>query len=185
MIEVEMKFSSAGFDQLETRLRQWCAREEHVRNEVDHYFNPPDRDFGVTDEAFRLRRAGPINSIAYKGPKHDHQTKTRTEIEVALAPGDDAAESFVQLVKHLGYGIVGVVHKRRRVYSLEREGLSIEVCLDEVQGLGRFVELEVIAPAELVDKARDLLLRLAPELGLGASERRSYLELLLESKKPK
>jgi adenylate cyclase class 2 len=58
----------------------------------------------------------------------------------------------------------------------------VEVCLDEVEGLGKFAELEILAPASKLEAARNVLLRLSAELGLTASERRSYLELLLEKK---
>jgi predicted adenylyl cyclase CyaB len=60
-----------------------------------------------------------------------------------------------------------------------RGGFALEVCLDEVEGLGKFVELEIQAPEERLDTARAVLLQCAAELELSPSERRSYLELLL------
>src|SRR5207253_9991521 len=65
-----------------------------VLDEADHYFNAPDRDFGKTDEAFRLRRVGEQNRITYKGAKQGGPAKTRTEIEIGLEPGKHAAEQF-------------------------------------------------------------------------------------------
>ncbi len=145
MLEVEMKFPDADFALIEQRLAEQNARPLKTLREEDHYFNAPDRDFARTDEALRLRRVGSSNFVTYKGPKRDLQTKTRTEIEVALAPGDQAADDFIQLLTHLGYQPVYVVRKSRRVYNLECAGFPLEICLDDVEGLGRFVELEILA----------------------------------------
>jgi adenylate cyclase class 2 len=179
MLEVEMKFPVESFAALEARLAEWRAAADPPRQDADQYFNAPDRDFARTDEALRLRRIGPANYVTYKGPKLDAQTKTRTEIEVPLAPGDSAAEGFAQILVNLGYRPVMVVRKKRRTFHLERDGFPVEICLDEVEGLGTFAEVEIVAPDERLEAARAVLMRLASELELTASERRSYLQLLL------
>ena len=71
MVEVEMKFPISDFGPLEERLTKQGAQSTGSRQDTDHYFNAPDRDFAVTDEAFRLRRMGPVNVVTYKGPKRD------------------------------------------------------------------------------------------------------------------
>lgn len=182
MLEVEMKFPIDDFAGVEDRLIEAGARLDGARREVDHYFNAPDRDFARTDEALRLRRIGVANIVTYKGPKQDVQTKTRTEIEVSLAEGSAAAAAFVRILSHLGYRSVAVVQKQRRIYHLQRAPFSLEVCLDDVEGLGRFVEIEIVAPEERLADARRLVQDLAANLGLSVSERRSYLELLLEAR---
>src|SRR5437660_4302743 len=111
MVEVEQKFRGVDFAALEERLRALCAVESERRMEADHYFNAPDRDFAKTDEALRIRRVGARNFITYKGPKRDLQTKTRTEIELPLADGPEAAEDFARLLVNLGYRPVAVVRK--------------------------------------------------------------------------
>ena len=184
MLEVEMKYAGADFAAVEARLRQWGAREDPPRTDADQYFNAPDRDFAVTDEALRLRRIAERNFVTYKGPKRDAATKTRTEIEVPLAPGDGPAEDFARLLVSLGYRPVAVVRKARRLFHLWRGGFDLEVTLDDVENVGRFAELEIQAPEEQFDAARDVLLQTAGELGLSAGERRSYLELLLARGRP-
>jgi adenylate cyclase class 2 len=182
MLEVEVKYAGADFVALERQLRQWGAAEDPPRTDADHYFNAPDRDFAATDEALRLRRIGETNFVTYKGPKRDALTKTRTEIEVPLAPGAAAADDFSRLLVHLGYRPVAVVRKARRTFHLRRDGFDLEVTLDDVEEVGRFSELEIQAPEERFDAAREVLLRTAAELGLTAGERRSYLELLLAAR---
>ena len=181
MLEVEMKFPGADFASAERRLAEWGAQADPGITEADHYFNAPDRDFARTDEAFRLRRVGSANFLTYKGPKRKDVVKIRTELEVPLRDGDEAAEQFMQLLVHLGYRPVAVVRKHRRMRHLEREGFALTVCLDEVERLGRFAEVEILAPEEQVDKARTVLADTAAALGLSELERRSYLGMLLAS----
>jgi adenylate cyclase class 2 len=179
MLEVEMKFPVSELSSLERKLTDSGAAQDKTLEEADHYFNAPDRDFARTDEALRLRRIGASNFVTYKGPKLDAQTKTRTEVEVPLAPGDATAEGFMKLLVHLGYRPVAVVRKRRRTFGLERNGFELEIALDDVEKVGQYAELEIQAPQERLEDARKVLLETATALGLSNSERRSYLELLL------
>jgi len=75
---------------------------------------------------------------------------------------------------------VAVVRKRRTVYELKRDGFTLEFCIDTVEGVGDFAEIEIMAEQNDYERARDLLQKVAQELGLGSSERRSYLQMLLE-----
>jgi adenylate cyclase class 2 len=179
MLEIELKFPVAEFGPIEQRLREWGVAAGSALLEADHYFNAPDRDFAKTDEAFRLRRVGPLNRITYKGPKQAGPAKTRTEIEVPLAEGDGPAEGLCRLVTYLGYRPVAVIRKRRVPYQFERDGFSLEVCCDDVEELGRFVEVEIVAPPEQRARAEAVLQSAAQELGLTQAEPRAYLQMLL------
>ncbi len=182
MLEIEQKFARADFAALERRLAEWGAVPGEEHTEADHYFNAPDRDFARTDEAFRLRRVGPANFLTYKGPKRDPNVKIRTELEIPLPDGDTAAAQFTQLLTHLGYRPVAVVRKHRRMFHLRRGGFDLTFCLDEVDELGRFAEVEIVAPEEQMAAARAVLAETAAALGLSDLERRSYLGLLLASR---
>jgi adenylate cyclase class 2 len=184
MLEIEVKYPAADLVSIERQLAAWGARLDAPRQDADQYFNAPDRDFAKTDEALRLRRIGNDNYVTYKGPKIDAQTKTRTEIELPIAAGDQAAAQFAQLLTHLGYRAVATVRKHRLVCHLKRDGFALEVCLDDVEGVGRFVELEIMADEAALPAARAVLLQTAAALGLCDMERRSYLELLLTSSRP-
>jgi adenylate cyclase class IV len=56
----------------------------------------------------------------------------------------------------------------------------MQMTLDDVEGVGQFAELEVVAPEDLAVTAKAAVLAAAAEMGLNRSERRSYLQLLLE-----
>ncbi len=182
MLEIEQKFAHADFAAIESRLAEWKARPGEEHTEADHYFNAPDRDFARTDEAFRLRRIDRANFLTYKGPKHAGDVKVRTELEIPLRDGDEPAEQMTQLLSHLGYRPVAVVRKHRRMRHLERDGFALTVCLDEIAHLGRFAEVEIVAPEEQVDRAKTVLAATAAALGLTELERRSYLHLVLAAR---
>jgi adenylate cyclase, class 2 len=183
MLEIEMKFPVAEFTPAEQTLATWRARREPIIDETDHYFNAPDRDFGRTDEAFRLRQIGEHNLITYKGPKQAGPAKTRTEIEVPLEAGGAVGEKFRQLVLKLGYRPTAVVRKRRTIWHFQRGGFDLQACFDEVADIGRFVEIEIVAAPERRTEAEQTLQSVAAELGLHNSERKSYLEMVLAKQK--
>lgn len=180
MLEIEVKYAIPRWEEIETQLQQLGAQLSEGRDEADHYFNAPDRDFRQTDEAFRIRRVGSQNLLTYKGPRAQGPTKTRLEIEIPFADGDEPATDLARLLAQLGYRPVAVVRKKRRVYQLERGGFEIDVSLDDVEQLGRFAEVEIIADEARSEAAKHAVLQLASELGLTTVESRSYLQLLLE-----
>lgn len=177
--EVEMKFAVADMAALESKLVRCGVTIGQPQTELDIYFSHPARDFAQTDEALRVRRKGQAVFVTYKGPKIDPQTKTRHEIDLPLPPGEETAQAWIEMLTVLGFGIVGEVRKSRRKAAIAWQGRSVEGSLDEIEGLGTFVELELIAEANDLDTARANIASLAAELGLAGSERRSYLELLL------
>ncbi len=165
------------------RLEALGAEKAHELEQVDRYFAHPARNFAETDEALRVRvqRQGEqaLAAVTYKGPKLDHTTKTRQEIEVPLQAAADA-ERFCRLLECLGFRFVLEVRKQRTVFQLVETERAVEVCLDRVDGLGSFVEIETAADEESQAEAVRVVLELGRKLGLTETERRAYLELLLE-----
>ncbi len=185
--EVEMKFPVADLAALEGRLTGLGATVAAAQREVDVYFTHPARDFAQTDEALRLRRKGADYTITYKGPKIDAATKTRREIDLPLAVGEEGFRAWFALLEALGFRVAGEVRKSRRKARLTWHGRNVEGSLDRVEGLGDFVELELIvedqseadsAESAAIESAKQCIFSLAAALGLEGSERRSYLELL-------
>ena len=180
MLEVEQKFPVQDVGAVLQRLTSFGCSLAPPELQVDRYFAHPARDFAATDEALRIRSIGPRNWTTYKGPKLDATTKTRREIELPLADGFEAADAFGELLGALGFKPVADVRKLRRKGVIDCQEHSIEVVLDEVEALGTFVELEIMSRPDDVAAAKTAVTLLAQQLALSASERRSYLELLLE-----
>ncbi len=178
-IEVEQKFPLADSQAVLQALADLGATWGEPKLQVDRYFNHPSRDFAVTDEAFRIRGVGDSNCVTYKGPKLDATTKSRREIEIPFAPCPASAKQFAAMLLLLSFREAGTVRKHRRQASLSWQGQDVEVMLDEVTNLGSFIELEIGAEEANVPAAKEALKTLAEHLGLTTSERRSYLELIL------
>lgn len=177
--EVEQKFRVADAGALEARLTAMQAKIHKPSLQVDIYYAHPCRDFSQTDEALRIRREGDQSWITYKGPKLDKTTKTRHEIDLAL-PSADEEDGFGSLLEALGFTKVREVRKHRRKVELTWQGQEVDAALDEVEGLGTFIELEILTSQDKMEAAKRCLGELARHLELGQSERRSYLELLLD-----
>lgn len=177
--EVEHKYRVADLERLAANLAELGAKPGEEEVQEDCYYAHPARDFANTDEALRLRRVGDANFITYKGPKVGAASKTRQELELPFERGAKALAQFGQLLEALGFRQVATVRKRRRKASLEREGREVEISLDDVEHVGTFVELELMADATERARAEQCLSSLAQELALDQGERRSYLELLL------
>jgi adenylate cyclase class 2 len=170
MIELEVKAPCRDLAGLEGRLRAMGARRIEELEQVDVYYSHPARDFAASDEALRLRRENARSMITYKGPKLDRDTKMREEVELEV----EDLERMALLLERVGFRPVRRVAKRRTVYAV---GL-VHICLDRVEGLGDFVEMEYTG--DDLDAGKGKILELKQALGLEGNERRSYLELLME-----
>lgn len=168
--EVEVKAACPNSAAFKDALEARGLRQTELFTQKDVYFNHPGRDFAATDEALRLRECKGIVHLTYKGPKVSLQTKARVEYETEL--GDFAAAEAILLA--LGFVRTGSVCKERATYPLP-DG---EICIDQVSGLGCFVEIEKIGGD--LERLESDVLALAAELGVAdALERRSYIEMLL------
>lgn len=176
MIEVEIK-ASADLRELTKKLRDAGAVFEKTVVQSDSYYNAPHRDFAGSDEALRLREESGRVYLTYKGRKLDAKSKTRKEVEVEVSD----REKMEDILLSLGFRKTLDVTKKRDIYHLN----DAEVCLDHVNGLGEFVELETMASdMSGIGSKRDGLIALMRSLGVtGELIRESYLEMLLEKDK--
>lgn len=181
MLEVEVRYRHSDRAAIIARLGEFSAVLSQDRTDVDQYFNAPDRDLKASGEAFRIRSIGPHNYLTYKGPKREEETKTRREIEVPLGDGVEVAAEAGQLLLALGYRPVVIVRKHRLVYQFSRGGFVLEACFDNVERVGAFIELEILAEEEQFEAAKHTLLQTAADLGLMEKETRSYLAMVLEA----
>jgi len=170
MLEVEIKSPCGDPEAMGEKVISFGGERLETRIDRDRYFNHPSRNFAETDEAVRIRSIGDRHYLTYKGPKLSATTKSRVEEEVSVA----SAEICENILLALGFTDVLLVVKKRELYELE----DIEVCIDTIEGLGSFVELEVQTDHQ--DKGEKKLFELAERLGLADFINRSYLEMLLE-----
>jgi adenylate cyclase, class 2 len=170
MIEIEVK-ARCGPDVLDT-IRALGAVYLATENHHDIYFNSAHRDFRKTDEALRIRIKEGGAWLTYKGPKLDAVTKSREEVTVKL----DDAVAMEKIFASLGFVHAADVKKHRDKYALG----DVILALDEVEGLGAFLEVEAVGNEDWETK-REEVLRVVAHLCTGNLIRQSYLEMLEEA----
>ena len=166
-VEIKVRLECREIPKLVDKLKSAGASVGEPIEEVDRYFAHPCRDFAVTDEALRLRISPGKAVLTYKGPRvpaGDLKARFEAEIEVK---GDIRG-----LLEGLGFREIAVIRKKR-IYA-DLEGYSVS--LDEVDGLGCFMEVESRGGEDPVGLARRILGREDVKV-----ERLTYLEMLLSS----
>lgn len=172
MFEIEIKAYCDNQVDVIAKINSMGGEFTGTLSERDVYYSHPCRDFAETDEALRIRTENGRSILTYKGPKLSRKTKSRVEKETVFEDPD----SMTGILESLGFGRVEEVIKTRRIYRLG----DIEVCLDAVEGVGTFVELE--KKGDDLESGERELAAVAAGLGLSHFETRSYLELKLEKK---
>ncbi|MEM3139014.1 MAG: class IV adenylate cyclase [Archaeoglobaceae archaeon] len=163
-MEVEAKFRlKPGVEEKVKEIANFLEEKD----EFDIYLNHPCRDFAETDEALRIRVEKKIK-LTYKGPKVDSETKSREEVNLEVNSFDDALKLF----ELLGFKKFRTVRKRRKIFKFEKA----IICIDSVEGLGDFIEIEVEDGLE----KKEEIFKIAETLGYSRAEsiRLSYLEML-------
>jgi adenylate cyclase class 2 len=113
--------------------------------------------------------------VTYKGPKiKKFGLKAREELNFGVESG----EAFETMLLRLGFTKTAEVDKWRENYRFGNATIS----LDDVEGLGTFAEIEVIAENE-ADNPTAQIEKIAKEIGVvGEPILESYLELILAKK---
>ncbi|MCL2460690.1 MAG: class IV adenylate cyclase [Euryarchaeota archaeon] len=177
MLEIEMKVKVPDLTPIRHELEQIGASYSEHLTEKDMYYNAPYRDFGETDEALRLRTASNGVTLTYKGKKEIiHGAKIRKEYNLSI----ESKETAHDILTHLSFIPVAEVKKERDYYTFE----DFSIALDDVFGLGTFVEIELICEeGENTTDPANRIASFAERIGVtGERIEDSYLELVLREK---
>lgn len=145
--------------------------------EEDYYIDFRSCRCYVEDSALRIRKYvfdGVVKyKLTFKGPRIGVEAKVREEIEMDL--NDD---TLLKIFRKLGFRDI-IVRKVREKYSRG----DLNVYLDDVDGLGRFIEVEVFNPISM-ESYMDVLRGLLVSLGLIGKPliTETYLEMLIKSR---
>ena len=168
MENVEIKARCADLAAMARAAAAAGAVLESNIGQVDTYFN-------VASGRLKLRQADGVDQalIFYRRSDDSAPKLSRYEL-VVIAPGQQIG---VMLDRALG--VRTVVRKRRQLWRLE----NIRIHLDEVEGLGSFIEFEVqVLPGRDVAGCRAQAAALMIELGIRRrSDRGSYADWSLAS----
>jgi homotetrameric cytidine deaminase len=144
------------------------ASDEGVRRQRDTYFGRARGRLKLREQLDPPARA---HLITYVRPD---ATEARTS---AYRLADVADPAALREALDAALGTLVVVDKHRHLLLYE----NVRIHLDEVEGLGAFVELEGVAAADSdLTREHELVDRLRTELGLGDAVAVSYSDLLLD-----
>ena len=148
------------------RLRAAGARWASRERQVDTYFHVAEGRLKVRETESRAEFIWYFRGDTLRSKRSD----------VIMLRLSDAASVKATLSRDLGVKVV--VDKVRRAYRKE----NVRVHVDEVRGLGRFIEIEAVGRAESFKKLQRDAEEMARTLGLHRSDliRGSYSDLLLQ-----
>jgi homotetrameric cytidine deaminase len=140
------------------------AADEGILRQRDTYFVVPRGRLKL-----REQEPGVAQLISYERPD-EPAARTSDYHLIDVASPDDVRSALDRAL-----GILAVVEKRRRLLLWE----GVRIHLDDVDGLGAFVELEAVAaPGSDLSAEREKVARLTSELELGDPIAGSYADLL-------
>jgi predicted adenylyl cyclase CyaB len=126
---IEIKARLRNFDEIRRRAEDLSDAPVEVIPQEDTFFNTPQGRLKL-----RLLEAGRGQLIYYARPDQEGPKRSDYHISHTSDPLN------LKRVLELAYGIRGVVRKTRYLYLVGQT----RVHLDDVEGLGQFMELEVV-----------------------------------------
>ena len=171
--EVQLKFK--GNIDPET-LRKLGAEKISQTTQIDHYYNPKDRNLIDTDELLRIREEGTGTVLTYKGPRVESQYRDRPKFEFDI--DDETKTKFLSI-----YGkLVKSIKKERTLYQLDGLVFSIDKVskLEESveKSIGTYIEIRSTNKSLDEEKLKTILQKLGLDINQGIKE--SYFELVEE-----
>lgn len=171
MNEIEVKARLRNKEEVMKHLQDAGLEIETSKYQKDTVFFPNDvrsMDQDMTGKNFvriREEKKGDKKKIIFtlKQPTSNKLNKREHEIEIQEK---DIPEIF-SMFELLGFYKCVVVEKNRTKAKIG----DIEVCLDEVTGLGSFIELEKFAPSEHAEKIQQELLKMLQAWGVSPEDR--------------
>ena len=179
-LEAEIKIPVNDLETVIKRLKQEGFQETEVCREEETYFNSPYNDMKEKDKARRIRRSRNMQTgeewaqLNCKGAKVDQISMARKELETEIRE----PEIIEGILKELGFEPLSIqVIKTRRTLS----NGEITAAADRVEGLGEFLELEIIAERENQrEECLEKISRVLRAIGYKMEQtvRTSYLSML-------
>jgi len=164
-MEIEVKFR-VDFEETKRKLESLGASFVGEELQEDVYFSLP------LPKLLRVRKIGNLGKayLTYKEIKDPGRNEEFDELEVEVSDFD----TTVEILRRLGFKEDVTVRKRRLVYRLS--GVTFE--LNDVEGLGGFLDIEVIS--DDIEDAKKKIWEVAEALGLNEEdvEPRLYRELV-------
>lgn len=180
-IEIKIPLTKAKFLSVKQQLKKLAKFIKKTAQE-DTYFTPIHRNFlkpKYPFEWFSIRKRGSNAELNYKhyypeyAENHTHCDEYETKLE--------RFDQIEKILKALNIKRLVTVNKIRETYNYKNQ---LEIALDQVRGLGYFIEIESTKNFGCVQKTRQKLFGFAKSLKIDTNrtDKRGYPYLLMKKK---
>ena len=127
----------------------------HEVEETDTYFTDKDKEFVRTRTCLRIRRIDSnYMELTYKAKSSQNTERYgKKEVNIQVKPTD--YEDLVTVLSGLGYIKYVEFTKYRKVYSKKDNNVEYNIMLDNIKGIGDFVEFEIITHEDVSNSERE------------------------------
>lgn len=171
LLEAEAKFECYDIDKLKILCEEKGFEKQKSVKEIDDYFIDGEKTFIKDRTCLRFRNKDGQLEFTYKG-RSQSNSHSFIKNEYNLPISSIEYEEKIDFLESLGFFKYVTVVKRREHYTKE-EGLIVKnILIDHVEGVGRFVEFEIIVKEkekivhEELEKALDKFIDDFREVGL-------------------
>ena len=166
-VEIEIKVRVENVKPL-IMLMEKEGKYEGETRQLDEYFTPAHIDYlkqVPMKDWLRLRWEKDKASITYKSYHYDEEGKTTgcDELETNI----ESLDKMQKIFKVLGFRSLAKVDKVRRLWRYK----DYDIAIDEVSGLGSFVEIEFMLKSEDWKKTSSEMMGFLRSLNVGKVER--------------
>lgn len=176
MIEVESKIKISNPDAIRKKARL-VGKYKGKQNKIDDYYTLESLE-KYPRKSLRVRKLDGHYQINFKQWRpyiKGVHAKKETEFNVSDIQG------FLDLIQDFGFKKWIRKEKETELYEVEK---NLHIELNNVKGLGWFVEVECLSDSKHVDQSRNKVLEVFERLGLDSKEtiKDGYTKLLWQKK---
>ncbi|MBI5466477.1 MAG: class IV adenylate cyclase [Candidatus Kerfeldbacteria bacterium] len=180
-MEIELKFPLRDVPAEVAFLNAQAKPQKQADRQKDTYYIPAHRnflDYTYPYEWLRLRETTRGVQLTYKHfyPENTKQTDYCDEFQTSITDG----EALKKILASLNFKEIIVVEKTRSTWEYK----DVEIAIDEVAGLGPFIELEAMRHYDNPKDGRDYLYGILAEIKVkvGPEDLRGYPYLVLQNR---
>jgi adenylate cyclase class 2 len=181
-VEVEIKIAITDIAEIREKVSKIGKLKASI-NQTDEYYIPSHKDFFAQKpqptEWLRIRTNPDKTIFEYDrsiNKKANGEQESAEEYETEISN----PEEFKKILDFLYFKKVVIVNKQREYWDCG----DIEIALDQIKGLGNFIEAEAKGDFENNNKAKEACLKLLENLGIenpnSLQINKGYAVLILE-----
>lgn len=151
-LETEKKFYLKNEDQFELMVEELGFKKMKIISEIDEYFTDIESEFVKNRTCLRLRKTNNKElELTFKGRSKDLSNvyaKLENNIKLSLKEYEEIKILFF----NLGFYAYSKVEKERQTYTKKEDAITYNILIDEIKGVGNFVEFEILVDLKVDHK---------------------------------